>query len=275
MAVSRLRQTIKYIILIGYSFLALYPIFLMISSSFRTSLEIMKDPLGLPTSLSFDNFVEVWNVANFQDYFFNSVFVSAVSVFSILLVSSLGAFYLTRYSFKWSKLLLVFFMFGLMVPMKLAITPLYMLIIDLGLVDTHFSLVILYIAGNVSFALFIFYGFFQTLPKELDQSARIDGCNGFQVYYKIILPLMRPSIATVGIVTLIGVWNDFFYPLIFLKDTAKSTIPLGLLALFGEYDTEWNLLFSGLTLTSLPMLIAFAFASKQFIEGITAGGVKQ
>lgn len=271
---KQIQQILRYAILIFASLISLYPVFLMITSSFKTKTEIMTNPLAMPGSLSFTNYVEVWEKVKFSSYFMNSVLVSTISVISILVVASLGAFYLTRYKFKWNTFLIVFFMFGLMIPMKLAITPLYMLMIKLHLVDTHLSLIILYTAGNISLAIFIFYGFFRTLPAEYDQSARIDGCNGFQVYYKIILPLMRPAIATVGIVTLIGVWNDFFYPLIFLKTTELNTIPLGLMSLFGEYDTEWNLLFSGLTLSSLPMLIAFAFASRQFIEGLTAGGVK-
>ncbi|TCZ77409.1 carbohydrate ABC transporter permease [Paenibacillus albiflavus] len=271
---KQIQTTLRYAILIVASFISLYPLFLMISSSFKTKIEIMTHPLALPESISLNNYIEVWQKVKFSSYLLNSVLVSTLSVVCILIVSSLAAFYLTRYKFKWNGFLLVFFMFGLMIPMKLAITPLYMLMLKLGLMDTHLSLIILYTAGNTSLALFIFYGFFRTLPAEFDQSARIDGCNGFQVYYKIILPLMRPSIATVGIVTLIGVWNDFFYPLIFLKTTELNTIPLGLMSLFGEYDTEWNLLFCGLTISSLPMLLAFAFASKQFIEGLTAGGVK-
>jgi len=271
---KQIQKILRYAILIFAAFISLYPLFLMMISSFKTQTEIMTHPLGLPGSISLDNYIEVWQKVKFSSYLINSVLVSAVSVACILVVSSLAAFYLTRYKFKWNGFLVVFFMFGLMIPMKLAITPLYMLMLKLGLLDTHLSLMIIYTASNISLALFIFYGFFRTLPAEFDQSARIDGCNGFQVYYKIILPLMRPSIATVGIVTLISVWNDFFYPLIFLKTTELNTIPLGLMSLFGEYDTEWNLLFSGLTISSLPMLLAFAFASKQFIEGLTAGGVK-
>lgn len=268
------QKIIRYTILIFATFISLYPLFLMITSSFKTKMEIMTHPLAMPGSFSFINYIEVWGKVKFSSYFLNSILVSALSVSCILLVSSLGAFYLTRYKFRWNGFLLIFFMFGLMIPTKLAITPLYMLMLNLNLLDTHLSLILIYTAGNIPLALFIFYGFFRTLPSEFDQSARIDGCNGFQVYYKIILPLMRPSIATVGIVTLIGVWNDFFYPLIFLKTTELNTIPLGLMSLFGEYDTEWNLLFSGLTLSSLPMLLAFVFASKQFIEGLTSGGIK-
>ncbi|UFJ41385.1 carbohydrate ABC transporter permease [Brevibacillus humidisoli] len=270
----RAGQWLKYLVLGLFAFLALYPIFLMIASSFKTNMEILTSPLGLPSQISLDNYFQVWDEVNFKQYVWNSIYVSAMSVFLILFVSSLAAFYLSRYSFRWNMFILFFFMLGLMLPMKLAILPLYMLMLKLNLLDTLHSLVIIYVAGNIPFAVFVFYGFFRTLPKDLDLSARIDGCNGFQVYYKIILPLMKPALATVGIVNLIGVWNDFFYPLIFLKSTELSTIPLGVLTFFGEYDTEWNLLFASLAISSLPMIIAFLFASKQFIEGLTSGAVK-
>ncbi|MGZ9583152.1 carbohydrate ABC transporter permease [Paenibacillus marinisediminis] len=271
---NRLQQLLKYVVLAFFTFISLYPISLMILSSFKTKKEIMTSPLGLPKQFNLNNFIDVWEKVHFEEYFINSLIVSVSSVLIILLVSSLAAFYLARYSFRWNGAVLFFFMLGLMLPMKLAISPLYMQLMKLNLLDTLAGLVIVYVAGHISFAVFLFYGFFGTVPKDLDQSARIDGCNDFQVYYRIMLPLMRPAMATVAITNLIGVWNDFFYPLIFIKTTEKGTIPLGMLNLFGEYDTQWNLLFSGLTLSSLPMIIAFLFASRQFIEGLTAGAVK-
>ncbi|GIN40217.1 MULTISPECIES: carbohydrate ABC transporter permease [Heyndrickxia] len=272
--IKRFPQTIKYTILLIFSFLALYPVFLMIVSSFKSNLEILTSPLGLPKSFSLENYLTVWNKVNFSGYLWNSIYVSALSIFLILFVSSLAAYYLSRYAYKWNTYILFFFMLGLMLPMKLAILPLYMIMMKLNLLDSLSSLVIIYVAGGIPFAVFVFYGFFRSLPKDLDQSARLDGCNEFQVYYKIILPLMKPPLAIVGIVNLISVWNDFFYPLIFIHDDDKSTIPLGMLTLFGEYDTDWNLLFSGLSISSLPMIIAFLFASKQFIEGLTSGAMK-
>jgi raffinose/stachyose/melibiose transport system permease protein len=273
-AALRLKQVLKYVVLILFSLLFVYPIFLMIMSSFKTNLDIMTHPLGLPTSLSLENYVTVWKKVHFADYFLNSLIISSTSVLIILFVSSMAAFYLARYTFRWNGLLLMLFMLGLMLPMKLAISPLYMMMMKLKLLDTIPSLIIVYVAGHISFAVFVLFGFFRTLPKDLDQSARIDGCNEFQLYYKIVLPLMRPALATITIVDLISIWNDFFYPLIFIKSTKFGTIPLGMLTLFGEYDTDWNLLFCGLTLSSLPLIIAFMFASKQFIEGMTTGAVK-
>jgi raffinose/stachyose/melibiose transport system permease protein len=251
-----------------------YPIFLMVVSSFKTKLEIFTSPLGFPEKLQFENYALVWEKVNFSGYVWNSIVVSLISVFLVVFVSSLAGFYLARYRFKWNPLVLFFFMIGLMLPMKLAIIPLYLIMMKFGLLDSLYSLIAVYVAGGIPFAVFLFYGFFRTLSKDLEQSARLDGCNDFQVYYKIVLPLMKPSIAIVGIINLVNVWNDFFYPLIFIRSDEFRTIPLGMLTLFGEYDTEWNLLFAGLTISSLPLLIAFLFASRTFIDGLTTGALK-
>ena len=267
-------QSFKYIVLLFFAFVFLYPVFIMIMSSFKTNLEIFTEPLSLPKSFSLDNYKEVWNVVNFSDYVWNSIFVSFATVFIVLLVASMAGFYLSRYKFKWNPYILFFFMIGLMLPMRLAIIPLYITMLNLGLLNTPFSLIFVYVAGGIPFAVFIFYGFFRTVPHALEESARLDGCNDFQVYYKIVLPLMRPAISIVAIVNLVNVWNDFFYPLIFIRSEELKTIPLGMLTLFGEYDTQWNLLFAGLTISSLPMIIAFLFLSRQFMEGLTQGALK-
>ncbi|WP_141603989.1 carbohydrate ABC transporter permease [Terrilactibacillus laevilacticus] len=267
-------QTSKYVILLLTSLILFYPIFLMIISSFKSKLDILVSPLSLPKSINFDNYIEVWHRVNFSEYIFNSLFVSIISVITVIIVSSLAGFYLARYNFKWNSFILFFFMIGLMLPMKLAIIPLYLLMLKFNLIDSLISLILVYVAGGIPLATFLFYGFFRTLPKDLEESARLDGCNDFQIYYKIVLPLMKPSISIVGIVNLVHVWNDFFYPLIFIKSENIRTIPLGMLTLFSEYDKEWNLLFAGLTLSSLPMIIAFIFASRTFIEGLTSGAVK-
>ncbi|WP_339146945.1 MULTISPECIES: carbohydrate ABC transporter permease [unclassified Sutcliffiella] len=267
-------QLFKYMILFFFAFIFLYPIFLMISSSLKSNKDIFTSPLGLPSQVMFENYATVWNKVNFSSYFLNSVIVSVSSVFLVLFVSSLGAYYLARYKFKWNGLILFFFLIGLMVPMKLAILPLYLIFMNLGILDTLIPLIIVYVAGGIPLAVFVFYAFFRTLPSELEQSARMDGCNEFQVYTKIVLPLMKAPVATIGIINLIGVWNDFFYPLIFIRSDALKTIPLGMLTLFGEFDTQWNLLFAGLTISALPMIIAFLFASKQFMEGLTSGAIK-
>ncbi|WP_134702584.1 carbohydrate ABC transporter permease [Ammoniphilus sp. YIM 78166] len=267
-------RSMQYLFAYLFALVALYPIFLMISSSFKSNAEIFSNPLGLPKSLSLAPYQKLWEAVPFSQFMINSLIVSSVSVLLILVSSSLAAFYLARFSFRWNGLLYFFFLLGLMIPIKLGIVPLFILMKDLGLVNSLWSLILIYTASGIPISVFILTGFFRTLPVELEEAARIDGCNHVQVFYKILIPLIRPALGTVMIINFIQAWNDFFFPLIFVQDDMKKTIPVGMLGMFGEYEADWSMLFSGLTLSALPMIIVFLLASKQFMEGLTAGAVK-
>ncbi|WNC16192.1 carbohydrate ABC transporter permease [Brevibacillus brevis] len=264
----------QYVIAYLFMLVALYPIVLMIASSFKTNMEIFSNPLSLPSSFSFETYKKLWETVPFADFLWNSIFVSGVSVLLITVFSALAAFYLARFSFKWSGLLYFFFLIGLMIPIKLGIVPLFLLMKSLGLLGTLWSLILVYTASGIPIAVFILTGFFRTLPVELEEAARIDGCSHFQVFWRVLLPLIRPALATVVIINFISAWNDFFFPLIFIQKETLKTIPVGMMMLFGEYETDWSLLFAGLTLSALPMIVVFLLASRQFMEGLTAGAVK-
>ncbi|MCL4425433.1 MAG: carbohydrate ABC transporter permease [Firmicutes bacterium] len=266
--------TVLYFILSLLAVLSLYPLVVMVLSSFRSTAEILTDPLSLPHHLDLTAYVKIWQTIKFGTYLKNSLVVSVTSVFLILALGSMAAFYLARYNFRHANVLGLYFLAGLMIPVRLAILPLFLLMRNLGLLDTHFSLILTYVASGLPFAVFILTGFFRTLPRELEDAARMDGCSELMLYYRIMLPLVRPALATVGIMNFINFWNDFFFPLIFLRSEALKTIPLGMAALFGEHETEWGLLFAGLTTSALPMVLLFLLASRQFIRGLTAGAVK-
>ncbi|RXT04367.1 carbohydrate ABC transporter permease [Ammoniphilus sp. CFH 90114] len=267
-------KSMQYLVAYLFSLVALYPIFLMVSSSFKTNAEIFTNPLGLPKSLSLDPYRKLWESVPFSQFMINSLIVSVVSVVLILISSAMAAFYLSRFSYKWTGALYFFFLIGLMIPIKLGIVPLFILMKNLGLINSLWSLILIYTASGIPISVFILTGFFRTLPVELEEAARIDGCSHFQVFYKILLPLIRPALGTVMIINFIQAWNDFFFPLIFVQEDARKTIPVGMLGMFGEYEADWSMLFSGLTLSALPMIIVFLLASKQFMEGLTAGAVK-
>ncbi|MGO0062859.1 carbohydrate ABC transporter permease [Brevibacillus fluminis] len=268
--------TRSFFYLIAYLFVLVmaYPIVLMVLSSFKSTAEIFTSPLSLPDVFSLEPYRKLWELVPFQDYIWNSVFVSVVTVALILLFSSLAAFYLARFSFAWSGFLSFFFLIGLMIPLKLGIVPLFILMKNIGLTNSLWSLILIYTASGIPISVFILTGFFRTLPIELEEAARMDGCNHFQVFWRILLPLIRPALGTVMIINFISAWNDFFFPLIFIQDEAAKTIPIGMLGLFGEYEADWSMIFAGLTLSSLPMIAVFLVASRQFMEGLTAGAVK-
>ncbi|GAX91739.1 sugar ABC transporter permease [Effusibacillus lacus] len=267
-------KTLNYLILMGYAFLALYPVYLMIVSSLKENAEIYTKPLTLPEKFSLESYKAILNDTPFMEYLFNSVYISLVSVFFVLVFSSLAAYYIARTRFKWNPFLYFFFLSGLMIPLKLGILPMFLIYKQLGVLDHHMSLILTYVSSGMPFSVFVLVGFFKTLPTELEEAARIDGCSDLQVLYRILVPLMRPALATVAIMNFISIWNDFFYPLIFIKTEELKTLPLAMMSLFGQYETDWSVLFSGLTLSTLPMLLLFLIASKQFLEGMTAGAVK-
>jgi len=267
-------RAVQYVIAYLFMLVALYPIALMIASSFKTNMEIFSNPLSFPSSLHFDTYKKLWEVVPFADFLWNSFFVSGMSVLLITIFSALAAFYLARFSFKWTPALSFFFLLGLMIPLKLGIVPLFLLMKNLGLLNSLWSLILIYTAGGIPISVFILTGFFRTLPVELEEAARIDGASNFQVFWRVLLPLIRPALATVVIINFISAWNDFFFPLIFIQKETLKTIPVGMMVLFGEYETDWSLLFAGLTLSALPMIGVFLMASKQFMEGLTAGAVK-
>lgn len=263
-----------YVIVFAVATISLYPIFLMFLSSFKTSAEIFKNPLGLPTSFSLDTYRTLLSKIPFDQYFINSVIVSVTSVGLVALFCSLAAFYIARFKFSWNNAIFFLFLLGMMIPIKLGIVPLFILMRDLGLINSLWSLIFMNIATGTPITMLILTGFFKTMPMELEEAARMDGAGNLRVLWNVLLPLMRPALGTVIIVNFISAWNDFFFPLIFITEKEKMTIPVGMLSLFGEHSADWGSLFAGLTLASLPMMILFFVASKQFMEGLTAGALK-
>ncbi|UAL47342.1 carbohydrate ABC transporter permease [Sutcliffiella horikoshii] len=267
-------RPLYYIIAFAFATISLYPIVLMVLSSFKPSAEIFMNPLSFPKNFSLDTYRRLIEEVPFGTYFFNSVFVSVISVLLILVTTSLAAFYIARYTFWWNNFLFFFFLMGMMIPIKLGIVPLFILMKDLGLLNSLWSLIFMYTAGGIPLSILILTGFFRTMPVELEEAARMDGASDLRILWSVLIPLIRPALGTVMIINFISSWNDFFFPLIFITDEMKKTIPVGMLSLFGEYSADWGTLFAGLTLSSLPMIILFFVASKQFMDGLTAGAVK-
>jgi len=264
----------NYLFLTVLALIFICPLILMVLTSFKSTREVFFDPFGLPDIWSLKPFINVWQKANFNTYFFNSVLIATSAVILLIFCASLAAYAIARFDFKYNNLVFVFFLAGIMIPIRLGILPLFILMKNLNLLDTRLSLILTYAASGMPMSVFILTGFFKTIPIELGDAARVDGCNKFQVFYKIMLPLIRPALATVTIVNFVPWWNDFFFPLLFIKTDALKTIPLGMTIFFGQYMTDWGLLFSGMVIASVPLLILYILMSKQFISGLTSGAVK-
>jgi raffinose/stachyose/melibiose transport system permease protein len=252
----------------------IYPLFVMVMSSFKTNAEIFSSPFALPSSFSLTNAERVWNETNFVRYLANSVGITMAAVALILLFSTMAAYAIARYQFRLSALVLMFFLSGMTVPLKLAIIPLFIQLDSLGLVDSYAGLVLVYVAMGIPSAVFIMTGFLRTLPRELEESARMDGASEFRIMRSIMLPLARPALVIVAIQNAVPIWNDFFFPLVLITSDELKTLPQGLTVFVGEFTTDWGVLFTGLTLAALPITLLYIMLSKQFISGITQGAVK-
>ena len=261
-------------LMIVYVILIAYPLFNMIISSLKPTREILQHPFSLPANPDFSSYKRVWIDMGFSTFFINSIIVTVSSMALVLLFGSMASYAISRYVFKGNTLLYMIFLSGIMLPLKAAIIPLFMIIRKLGLMDNFLSVILIFTAMGIPSTIFILSGFFKAIPVDLEYAARIDGCNDFSIYSKIMMSVIAPGIALVTIYNAVPIWNDFFFPLVFLHNRSLKTLPVGLSTFFGQHSTNWTLLFTGLTVAILPMMILYLFMSKYFIKGMTAGAIK-
>ncbi|CDZ58179.1 carbohydrate ABC transporter permease [Neorhizobium galegae] len=262
------------IILILNTVVMLAPIVIMLFAAFKTNAQIFQSPFGIPDFTNIANITKIWGQTNFLRYLLNSVIVTGASIVVILTLGTMAAYAVGRYKFRGSSFVLMFFLAGLTLPLKLAIIPLFILMRDLGILNTQLSLIVIYVAMGLPTTVFIMTGFIATLPNELEDAARMDGASEPRIMWSIMLPLVRPALVIAGIQNVVPIWNDFFFPLIFIQKDNLKTLPQGLTTFMGEYTTDWGVLFAGLLLSSAPVIIVYIILSRQFINGMTAGAVK-
>jgi raffinose/stachyose/melibiose transport system permease protein len=269
-----IKFAVVYLVLTLYSLYTMYPIILMIITSFRANLEIMQNPVGLPREPIVAGFVTLFQKENFGLFFANSLFVSLVSSIILLVVSILLAYVISRYKTKISDFLYFFFLAGMMIPLRLGLLSLNDLLYKLGLIDSLWGLIFIYVAQNIPFTMFILTGFIQMIPVSMEETAYIDGANTWQVLWKVIVPLIKPAVATTVVYNFVPIWNDVFYPLIFISTKERRTLMQTVTLFFGQYLTNWNLVFSALTVACVPVIIVYIFCSRYLIEGMMAGAIK-
>ena len=274
-SISRDRMHLgSHIVLIFWTFLVLFPLWTMIVNSFKFKFDIYTDPFGLPKKWNFESYVSVITDGDFFLYFRNSLFVTLGSIFLVLLFGAMASYALVNWKHKASRFLYLFFIAGMMLPIKIGSIRLLQLITGLGLLNTLWGLFPVYTAMGLPIAVFVLTEFIRQIPAELTEAAVIDGATRNKVFTIIILPLLRPALATVAIYNLIPFWNDLWFPLIFINQDAHKTLLLGVTRLFGQYMTDWSRILAVLTLSAIPVLVLYLTMSKNFIRGLTAGAVK-
>lgn len=264
----------SHIVLVLWCVVALLPIWILLINSFKTRIDIYANPFWLPPTWTMDNFAAVFKDGNFLRYFSNSFTVVVVSLTMILLLGSMCAYALAHWRTKMSAVIYFIIIIGMMLPIKIATIRLLEMMKTLGLLDTLWSLFPVYIAMGIPTSIFILTEFIHGLPGELYDASYVDGAGRFAIYWRIVLPLIRPALATVAIYNLVPIWNDLWFPLIFITSERQKTVLLAVTKLQGQYVTDWPKVLAVLTLSALPVILLYLTMSKQFIKGLTAGAVK-
>ncbi len=270
------RQIPSYLILGAWSAFTLFAIGWIVMSSFKSTREVFKEPLGWPTDFRYSNYETAWNAVDMSRYFLNSVAVVSVSVGLILLISAPAAYVLSRVKFRGSNVITTVFTSGMGIPYPLLFIPLFALMLHLHLTNSLVGLTVVYVSLSLPFTIFILTGFFVTLPTELEDAAIIDGCSDYMVFWKVMLPLASPGMLTAAIFNFIGLWNEYQLALVFANTSKTRTLSLGLYALRNalQYTGDWASLFAGIVIIMVPTVAIYVVLSERMISGITMGSSK-
>jgi len=270
----RLPKLLVSLALLLLAFVFFFPLIWMVMSSFKTNSDIFSAPFALPQSIDLSRWVEAWTVGNLGQYAINSAIVTVASVVLILLFGAAGAYALSRYRFRGRGVVLSLFALGLILPLQSYFIAQSSIFTQLGITDTRIALIVPYAAMGLSLAVYLLKVYLDALPEELFEAARIDGASDRQLFATIALPLLRPGLATVAIFSALAAWNEFLLALLYIQDDTLKTIPTGLLAFSTRYVTDYSLLFSALSIVTIPMIVIYVVFNRQIVEGITAGSVK-
>ncbi|AIB19175.1 carbohydrate ABC transporter permease [Brucella suis] len=273
---SPVRTALVHATLIFYMLIAVFPVALTLINSFKSRNAIFREPLRFPTPESFSliGYETVLKQGSFLTYFQNSAIVTVVSIFLVILFGAMAAFALAEYRFRGNMLTGLYLAIGIMIPIRLGTVALLQGMVAAGLVNTLTALILVYTAQGLPLAIFILSEFMRTVSDDLKNAGRIDSMSEYAIFFKLVLPLIRPAMATVAVFTMIPIWNDLWFPLILAPSEATKTVTLGAQLFIGQFVTNWNAVLAALSLAMFPILILYVLFSRQLIRGITAGAVK-
>lgn len=273
---STARSLAAHAVLLGYTVIALFPVLVVVLNSMKSRKAIFADPLALPNATTFDlvGYTTVLAQGDFFHYFLNSLTVTVASLAGVLLFGAMAAFALSEYRFRGNTLMGLYLALGIMIPIRLGTVAILQLMVAAGLVNTLTALVLVYTAQGLPLAVFILSEFMRNVSADLKNAGRIDGLSEYTIFFRLVLPLVRPAMATVAVFTMIPIWNDLWFPLILAPSEATKTITLGSQVFIGQFVTNWNAVLAALSLAIVPVLVLYLIFSRQLIRGITAGAVK-
>lgn len=272
---SKVARVVIYIGLILWLLVNLFPVYWMFTFSLKSNPEIFgENVIGLPKEWLWSNYESALKTGNMPKYFLNSAIVAIATILITLAVALMATFALTRLIWKRRKTLNKFFMLGLTIPIHASIVPVYVTLSRLHLLNTYWALIIPYSAFSLAMAILVCTGFMNEIPRDLDESACIDGCSVWGIFFRIIVPMMKPAVATVGIYTFLQCWNELMFANVFISNSAYKTLPVGIQALSGQYTTNWGPIGAALVLATFPTLVVYVLLSKNIQDSFIAGAIK-
>lgn len=270
-----LKSMVTYLFLFAVAAMLILPFLWILSTSLKGNESIFViPPKWIPDKMHWENYTDVFQKMPFFTYLRNSVFISSMTIIGTLLSSSLVAYAFACLRWPGRNAVFIFILATMMLPMQVTMIPLFVLFKNFGWLNTFKPLIIPAFFGGGAFNIFLLRQFFMTIPRELFDAARIDGCSEWRIYWNIVIPLAKPALATVAILTFMMTWNDFFGPLIYLSDKLKGTLALGLAMFIGQHQTEWGMLMAASVMMMIPMIVLFFLFQKYFIKGFMMSGIK-
>jgi len=262
--------------LLTYTLIALFPVFVILINSFKSRKAIFRHPLALPDADTFSliGYQTVMKQGDFFLYFQNSLIVTVVSLFLVLLFGAMAAFALAEYRFRGNLWMGLYLALGIMIPIRIGTVAILQMMVASGLVNTLTALILVYTAQGLPLAVFILSEFMKQVSDDLKNAGRIDGLSEYAIFFRLVLPLVRPAMATVAVFNMIPIWNDLWFPLILAPSEGTKTLTLGSQVFIGQFVTDWNAVLSALSMAILPVLVLYVIFSRQLIRGITSGAVK-
>jgi ABC-type glycerol-3-phosphate transport system permease component len=274
--VDKLGWGLIYGVMIGWSLISLLSVGWIAMSSFKTNQELFANVWALPENLQWVNYLNAWTRSQMNRFFLNSVLVSATSVTLTSLVAAMASYILARFQFRGNRFLLILFIAGMAIPLQLILVPIFLMFNRLHFTNSLIALVAMYVTISLPFSIFVLTGFFRTLPRELEESAVLDGATEYQVFWLVMLPLAKPGLFTISIFNFLNIWNEYLFALFLLNDSAKMTVPVGIykLRIIQGSTSDWTSMIAGLIIILVPTLIFYLIFQHRIIGGLTAGALK-
>ena len=270
---ERINKLLVYLLFIVLSVATIYPLVWVATNSLKTDVQLYDNSWSLPKEWHWENYAKAWKFG-IAKYVVNSAIVTAASVMINILISLMAAYALARFQFKGRNLLLYFILGGIMLAPEVSLIPLFRILSKAGLYNTYWAMILPNVAFGIPFTTFLVRSYMLGLPRDYEEAAVIDGASSFGVFWRIVIPLCRPIIASAMLLDAMRVWNEFMFALTFVTNDKIKTVPIGLMAFSGALREQWTVVMAGLILSAIPMIVLFLLTQRQFIRGLAAGGIK-